>query len=265
MTGGVELAADLAASLSPSGTLQRAYGIEAEAWQRSLAACERTRVLVLAARQVGKSLSTCGRALHRIVYEPPCLVLCVAPTQRQSGEWFYKLRQGYKTLGRPVKVLAENESELRLGNGFRVVALPGSDQTVRSFSSVDVLVLDEAAWVDEATWAAVLPMVALGGQVIACTTPGGTQGEFYRLWTEGGEDWRRFKITCWDSGQYPSERIEQRRAELSPRRFQSELECDFQAGASNLFAGADIAAAFAHEPTAWRGFPRKEAGHALVS
>lgn len=265
MTAAVALGADLAAALSPAATMRRAFGIAPEPWQRDLVGTERRRVLVLAARQVGKSLSTCGRALHRMVYESPCLVLCVAPTQRQSGEWFYKLRQGYRTLGRPVRVLAENESELRLANGSRVVALPGSDQTVRSFSSVDVLVVDEASWVDEATWSAVLPMVALGGQVIACTTPGGTQGEFYRLWTEGGEGWQRFKVTCWDSGQYPPERIAQRRGELSPRRFQSELECDFQAGASNLFAGADIAAAFAHEPSPWRGFPRKEARHALVS
>lgn len=127
MTGGVAaLAHDLASSLDPATTMRRAFAVTPEDWQADLLRSGDRRVLLLCCRQSGKSLTTAAMALHRVLYAPGSLVVCIAPTQRQSSEWFLKLRHGFRALGRPVKVIAENESEMRLGNGSRLVALPGT-------------------------------------------------------------------------------------------------------------------------------------------
>ncbi len=55
-----------------------------------------------------------------------------------------------------------------LENGSRIVSLPGTEGTIRSYSAVRLLLVDEASRVDDDTIAAVRPMLAVsGGQLIA--------------------------------------------------------------------------------------------------
>ncbi len=50
----------------------------------------------------------------------------------------------YKGLGRPVPAESESAATLTLENGSRVVSLPGTEGTVRSYSAVRLLLVDEA-------------------------------------------------------------------------------------------------------------------------
>jgi hypothetical protein len=47
-------------------------------------------------------------------------------------------------------------------NGSRIVGLPGIEVTVRGFSAVSLLLIDEASRVDDAMYKALHPMLAVG-------------------------------------------------------------------------------------------------------
>ncbi|HJW75023.1 MAG TPA: hypothetical protein VJ787_05055 [Thermoleophilia bacterium] len=93
----------------------------------------------------------------------------------------------YKALGRPVPSDAESATTLVLENDSRIVSLPGTEGTVRSYSAVRLLTVDEAARVEDETIAAVRPMLAVsGGQLIALSTPAGRRGWWHAAWEDGG-------------------------------------------------------------------------------
>ena len=74
-------------------------------------------------------------ALHRALYHPGSLILCLAPALRQSQELFGKVLSLHRDLGRPVLSQAERELSLELENGSRIVTLPRLlEKTIRGFS-----------------------------------------------------------------------------------------------------------------------------------
>ena len=80
-------------------------------------------------------------------------------------------------------------------NGSRIVALPGSERTVRGYAGANLVIIDEASRVDDALIAAVRPMLATSnGKLVALTTPAGKSGWFYNSWTSGSADWLRTKV-----------------------------------------------------------------------
>ena len=73
-------------------------------------------------------------------------------------------------------------------NGSRIVGLPGTEGTVRGFSAVSLLLIDEAARVEDAMYKALRPMLAVGGgDLWLMSTPWGKRGFFYEAW----DAWRR--------------------------------------------------------------------------
>ena len=60
---------------------------------------------------------------------------------------------------------------------------PGTEGTVRGFSRVALLVIDEAARVSDPLYYAVRPMLAVsGGKLVALSTPFGQKGHFWQEW-----------------------------------------------------------------------------------
>src|SRR5215217_6124336 len=123
----------------------RKAGLEPDPWQRDLLESSSDRVLLNCCRQSGKSTMTAITALHRAIYHPGSLILCLAPALRQSQELFGKVLGFYRDLGRPILPQGERKLSLELENGSRIVTLPGSEKTIRGFSGTSLLVLDEAA------------------------------------------------------------------------------------------------------------------------
>src|SRR5262245_65441618 len=122
--------------------------MEPDPWQTSLLRCgsPRLRLLMLASRQVGKSQTAAALALRAALLEPPGLVLLLSPTLRQSGELFRdKVLRLYNALGRPVPTTQESALQMTLANGSRIISLPGDEQTIRGYSGVALLVVDDAA------------------------------------------------------------------------------------------------------------------------
>src|SRR5919107_6051143 len=98
----VSLASDLRLALDRVG-FARTVGVEPDPWQEDLLRSDSYRVLLNCSRQSGKSTMSAVLALHRALYRPGSLVLCLAPALRQSQELFAKLSSFYGTIGEPLR------------------------------------------------------------------------------------------------------------------------------------------------------------------
>ncbi len=222
-------------------------GTPPDEWQRELLQTDAARMLLLCSRQAGKSTVAAALALRVALLQPRSPVLVLSPTDRQSGELFRKILSGYRALGRPIGATAETLHQLELANGSRILSLPGTEKTVRGFSGVGLLIIDEAARVDDALYRAVRPMLAVShGRLIALSTPFGKRGWFHDAW-HGDEDWKRQRITALQCPRIsPAFLAEEQRA-LGERWYRQEYLCSFEEVIDSVFRDEDIQAAITDE------------------
>ena len=85
----------------------------------------------------------------------------------ESEILFEKVRKFYKIL-KPVSSVREMVLSIELVNGSSIVALPGSGDTIRGFSSPALIVIDEASRVPDDVLSACLPMLVTNqGRLLA--------------------------------------------------------------------------------------------------
>src|SRR5262245_57575498 len=229
--------------------LMTAAGMQPDPWQTRLLRCPSARTLLLCSRQTGKSTVAAALALRTALLEPASLVLLLSPTLRQSGELFKdKVLRLYNVLGRPVPTTQESALTMQLANGSRVVSLPGDEGTVRGYSGVSLLVIDEAARVPDELYRSVRPMLAVsGGRLVCLSTPWGKRGWFYEECTGTG-DWERVCITADQCPRITPEFLAEERQSLGDRYYRQEYFCSFEDVIDAVFAEADIVAATADAP-----------------
>jgi hypothetical protein len=179
-------------------------------------------------------------------------VLILSPSQRQSVETFRKVTAAYAALGQPVSVEAESVLRLELGNGSRVIALPGREQTIRGISGVRLLIVDEAARVPDALYYAVRPMLAVsGGRLIAMSTPAGKRGWWYEEWANGPH-WERVEVHADQCPRIPASFLAEERDTLPQWVYEQEYGGVFHDPEGSAFSYDAIAAAFAETiPPLW--------------
>jgi hypothetical protein len=215
-------------------------GIHPDAWQEDLLRSHSERILLNCSRQSGKSTMSALIALHRALYRPGSLILCLAPALRQSQELFSKIAGFYRDLGRPVPPQGERRLSLELENGSRIITLPGTEKTIRGFSGAALLIVDEAARVDDGLYYAVRPMLAVsGGALMMLSTPAGQRGVFFEEWTSG-EGWERYEVRVEDVPRISPEFIEQERQALPRRVFDQEYRCKFVEIEDAVFSLEDV-------------------------
>jgi hypothetical protein len=224
-------------------TFARSVGVEPDGWQDDLLRSDSERILLNCCRQSGKSTTAGIIALHRALYHPGSLVLILAPAERQAKETFGKVAQAYRRLGHSVAPDSYRKLGMRLANGSRIEALPGSEKTIRGFSGVDLLVLDEAARVEDGLYFAVRPMLAVsGGALIMLSTPAGRRGVFFEEWTEG-VGWERYEVPAEECPRISEAFLEEERLSLPRRVFDQEYRCVFTETEDAVFSVEDIAGA----------------------
>jgi hypothetical protein len=180
-------------------------------------------------------------ALRVALLEPPSLVLLLSPTLRQSGELFRdKVMALWRALGRPVAASQETQLTMVLANGSRIVSLPGTEETIRGYSGVRLLVIDEAARVSDDLYRSVRPMLAVSrGSLVALSSAYAKMGWFYESWI-GSEDWHRVKVTAHDCPRIGKEFLAEERAALGERWFAMEYLCEFGDAIDSVFREEDI-------------------------
>jgi hypothetical protein len=235
----------VAQSLDATGTLWRAaWGDEPTDWQRRAAAVARAGerdVLVLASRQSGKSRLAALVGVESVVAMPGALTVICSPSLRQSREMLRKARRLIR--GARIPLARENTTTLELESGSRVLCLAANEDTARGFTVDGALILDEAVWIDDAVYHALLPSTAAGrGVTVAISSAGAERGWFWRAWMSGN-DWHRERIPAERVPWLRAAHLERERARLGPQLFAAEYGADFMAARSGFLDPAAIARA----------------------
>lgn len=186
------------------------------------------RVGLNVSRQGGKSTISAALALHNALFVPNALVLVAAPSMRQSGELYRKVRAALDLLNPRPTLVEDSATTITLANGSRVVCVPESEATSRGFSNPTLVILDEAARVADESIAAMRPMLANGrGRLFFLSTPAGQRGAFFLAATEHRADWEWHTVPATQIPRISPAFLEQEKRALGPRLYAAEYENAF--------------------------------------
>jgi hypothetical protein len=218
-------------------------GFVPEAWQAEVLRSYAPRLGLNCYRQSGKSTVAAIRAVHLAIFRPNATILLVAPSLRQSTELFRKIDYFLKRLGSTVSRIEDNTTSIALANRSRIIVAPASGEgaTSRGFSSVDLLVIDEASRVSDDAISSLWPMVSRGGRLMLISTPAGQRGLFYKVFSELGDTWETRTIPV-DRVSKPPDKsfLEAAKRANGVRWFEQEYLCLFTATDAALFSFEDL-------------------------
>jgi hypothetical protein len=223
-------------STDPVGFSEQILGFTPDETQRRVLDLNVRRGILNCCRQWGKSTLTAVKAVHNALYIAGSLTVVVSPTERQSGEFVRKASHFVRRLGLPVRGDGDNAVSLLLPNGSRIVGLPGTEATIRGFSAVSLLLIDEASRVSDELYKTVRPMLAVGGGALwLMSTPFGKRGFFYETWARQSAGWLRVQATGPECARIPKDFLDEEREALGDRWFRQEYLCEFIAAEDMLF------------------------------
>ncbi len=244
------IARDLSYALDPVAFAQAA-GIVCDPWQAGLLGAMPRRALLNCSRQSGKTTTCALMATHVAAYEADSLVVIVSPSQRQSAEMLRGVRQLHGKVDGLPELIGDSVLKIELANGSRVLALPGGEQgkTIRGLAGARLVIVDEAARVEDELLAAVRPMLATrsDGAFIMLSTPAGKRGAFYELWHDGDPKWTRVRVPASDCPRISQEWLDEELKALGAARFSEEYELQFIDPESSAFPTDIITRAFTTE------------------
>lgn len=207
-------------------------------------------------RQWGKSTVMAIKALHQAcILTPGSTVLVLCPTKHQAGEFFEAVRNFMRLLDIPIRADGHNRPSLRFANGSRIIGL-SSRSNIRGYRNVSLLLVDEAAEVSEDAYQVIRPTLAtageFGGKIWMMSTPQGSEGMFFRTWTEPGTRWTRFRVNAEQCPRISRHFLAEEREYLGPRIYAQEYMCEFIDPPDCLLNREDIMAAIrADVPGIW--------------
>lgn len=229
-------------------------------------------------RQMGKTSSIGIKALHyaytrpeALTSEEPVTIVIIAPSQRQSKIMYDQVRSYIHT--NPIleaSIERSTLSRIELDNQSTIHNFPvgNTADKVRGYS-IDLLIVDEAAYISERVYTAILPALAsTNGSMILIGTPAGREGLFYHSFYPEGSGavglefsthWYPYSdaldvqkigpdgIPLVDRDGNPVYQINERfikyqRRTLPPGAFAQEYEARFTDDSLNYFSRSDIMA-----------------------
>ena len=237
---------DLAAALDPVDFAQ-SLGIDPDPWQEDILRSDSNRIILNCARQTGKSSVVAIIALHHALYHPKAMVIIISHTLQQAAETFRKVHDYYRQIAKPVLSIIESVHRLELTNGSRIVTLTGqAPDSIRGFSNVSLLIIEEAAQVPREAYQAARPMSAVSdGRIILLSTPHGKENFFADAWFNESE-WLKVEVNA-DQCPRLTARFIMEEKEICPRYWWlQEYYCHFAEAVDSVFRAEDIEAALNH-------------------
>jgi hypothetical protein len=105
-----------------------------------------------------------------------------------------------------------------------------------------LVIVDEAAYVDPATWIALRPLVAATqGRVVVQSTPAHAEGDFYELATGEDPNWARLTVRSDEVSTISPEFLEAERRAMGPDAFDCEYMAVFGKAGASLFSAERLA------------------------
>lgn len=119
------------------------FGLVPDPWQVEVLESGHQRLLLNCCRQAGKSTVVAMLALVQALFERDRTILLLSPSYRQSRELFRTITTFFERMGAPIKKF-KNAQGLELGNGSRIIPLPGREDTIRGYSHVSLLLVRDS-------------------------------------------------------------------------------------------------------------------------
>jgi hypothetical protein len=214
----------VAYQIDPALWVKDALGVEPAEWQKRLLRAPRgASIVVLTARQIGKTTVAAWAIAHCMLNKPKSLSVVACPAQSQSAEAVRRVKETLLAVG--AKLTTDNVYALELENGSRVKALPGSDDSVRGLTVDGWIIADEAARLSEELIAAVRPMRARRPEArFAMLSTAATRTDpFWTAWESDDQDLIKIKITADEPGcPLTQEHLQRERKALSDADFKRE-------------------------------------------
>jgi len=213
---------ELAYRIDPALWVHQILGIQPAEWQESFLRAPRgASILALTARQCGKTTTAAWAMAHAALFLPRSLSVVACPAQRQSAEAVRRVREAVIRAGG--KLEADNVYGLELTNGSRVLALPGSDDSIRGLTVDAWIVADEAARLPNDLIAALRPMRARRPEArfAMLSTAWSRTDPFWMAWDNDDPSWMRLKATA-DTVHYDPDFLEKERRALGEDGFKRE-------------------------------------------
>lgn len=246
----MQLKTDLALALDPALML-RAIGHTPDDWQARVLRSVAPRMLLNCARQSGKSTVCAALAVHTACYIPASLTLLLSASERQAEELHQKCKTIYQAQPHAQRLLGDRLDGMVFPNASRILALPSKEATIRGFSGVNLLILDEASRIADPLYYSVRPMLAVsGGRLLALSTPFGTRGWWYDAW-RSSEAWERYEVPATMCPRIPAAFLEEERRTIGDFWYQQEYETKFLDAQTAAFRLSDIERAFSQEVETW--------------
>jgi hypothetical protein len=213
----------LAYRIDPALWVEQIIGITPADWQsKFLRAPRGASIIVLTARQVGKTTTAGWAVAHFMRHHPGSLCVVACPSQRQSAEAVRRVKEVLLKAG--ANLTTDNVFGLELENGARVLALPGSDDSIRGLTVDGWIIADEAARLSPDLIAAVRPMRARKPQArfAMLSTAWSRTDPFWTAWSDADPSWLRLKATADVCGFYSQTYLDQERRALGEIAFNRE-------------------------------------------
>jgi terminase large subunit-like protein len=216
--------------------VRRKLGFKPDAMQSRVLEAHTRRGLLNCCRQWGKSTLGAAMAVHQAYTKPESLTLVISPSARQSGEFVRKAARFLEKLGVQPKGDGDNEMSLLLPNRSRIVGLPSNEVTVRGFSAVSLMIIDEAARVSDEMYHALRPMLAASrGRLWLMSTPHGKRGFFYEAWKLGGRGCLRITVPATECRRISRSFLREEQSILGEHDFRQEYMCEFEDAMGHVF------------------------------
>ena len=188
---------DAAYQIDPALWVKEVLGVEPAEWQKNFLRSPRgASIIVLTARQVGKTTTAGWAIAHFMLFSAGGLSVIVCPSQRQSAEAVRRVKEYLLKAG--AKLKTDNVYGLELENGSRVLALPGADDSIRGLTVNGWIIADEAARLSTDLIAAVRPMRARcpEARFAMLSTAYSRTDPFWTAWESEDEGLIKLKVTA---------------------------------------------------------------------
>lgn len=235
------------AEILPSDFARSQLGFYPDPWQERFLNSKAKRIILNCSRQSGKSTTTAALALHEAINIPKSVIVLDSPSLRQSQELMIKFKDFLEMLPDVRTLESDTKLTVKFPNGSRVLALPGSEKTIRGISAVTLFVGDEASRIPDPLYNSIKPMLAVSnGRLILMSTPFGKRGFFHEIW-ENGQGWEKVAVPAEECPRISREFLEEERRE-NPW-FDQEYHCVFMETEDQLFNYDNIIDSFSHDIT----------------
>ncbi len=185
----------LAATIDPVSYLY-SLGFDCYPWQREVLGNHK-RLILKCPRQSGKSTVIAAKAGHKCKHHANSLVMLFAPTENQAVELMEKIGV-FLSQDPEIELDRDSTVEKRFKNGSRIRAFTANPTSARGYSDPDMIIFDEAAYVEDELYLTVRPMMTGGKtELILLSTPHGKTGFFYETWV-GNNQWKKIQVDVED-------------------------------------------------------------------